>query len=353
MPKPWMVQPPVIRLAIRLAIGSAIGSAIGLGGSAAAQTIDDPPEVIEQAEHDLPRVRPEAAPIAPTPDATTTPPKPGLTGGHQWLDAEAGRINAPARLPEGYVVVERPGRVLTAPSGHRVFVIDKGARQPGEGPMLLLPSRTLSRMDASLQGAPDVGVVISGLVYDYAGRNYLLATNFKLMTAPAPIPAPVKSSTTEPSVEAMTSPNATSASTTDDPEIAELFAELDDGRSGVPNIAPPPPTLAQDNPLQPNRAATADIGLIPDGTPSPADAGAPRPPRHRRMGHPLHNDLDLGTTDADRPHRHASCLLLERMEKVALDEGDGVESLVSGRVYPTATANTLPTIYQRPPGRSH
>ena len=317
-------------------------------GPALAQTIEDPPEEIEQAERELPRVRPQADAIAPTPAATTSPPKPGLTGGQQWLDAEAGRITPPARLPEGYVVVERPGRVLSAPSGHRVFVIDKDVRNPGEGPMLLLPNRTLSRMDASLLGAPGVGVVVSGLVYDYAGRNYLLATNFRLMTLRTPEQAASEPEQAAAAVNPAKTPPA-NASASDDPEIAELFAELDDARSGAPNIVPPPPAPVRDNLLERGQAASADIGLIPDGTPITRRRG-----RLVRLGGGawairFDNDLDLGSDEPDRPLTVLPCGLLERMEKVALDEGDGVELLVSGRVYTYGERRyLLPTIYQRP-----
>lgn len=330
MPKP---RTSPTALALALALGATSGWA---------QTIADEPEEIEQAERELPRVRPPAEPLAPTPAPTTSAPAPGLTGGERWLDAEAGRIEPPARLPEGFVAVERPGHVLTAPSGHRVFVIDKDRREPGEGPMLLLPCRTLSRMDASLQGAPGVGVVVSGLVYDYAGRNYLLPTNFHLMAMRGPAPQ-------APAAEPAGSSEPASASATDDPEIAELFAELDDTRSGAPNIVPPPPAARADNPLEPDAAPSAEVGLIPDGTPITRRRGRLVRLAGGEWAIRFDNDLDLGTSGVDAPLTVMPCLLLERMEQLALNQGDGLELLVSGRVYTYGERRyLLPTIYQRP-----
>lgn len=322
-------------LALALALGAPVGWA---------QTIADEPETIEQAERELPRVRPPAEPIAPTPAPTTNAPMPGLTGGDRWLDAEAGRIDPPARLPEGFVVVERPGHVLMAPSGHRVFVIDKDRREPGEGPMLLLPCRTLSRMDASLQGAPGVGAVVSGLVYDYAGRNYLLPTSFHLMAMHDAEPE----TPPEPAVEPEPT-GAASASAADDPEIAELFAELDDARSGTPNIVPPPPVVEANNALEPDATPSAGVGLIPDGTPITRRRGRLVRLTGGEWAIRFDNDLDLGASDVDTPLTVMPCLLLERMEKLAFDRGDGLELLVSGRVYSYGERRyLLPTIYQRP-----
>jgi hypothetical protein len=81
---------------------------------------------------------------------------------------------------EGEFFNLRRGRVGPEPNGSWRVVFDAGADGAHDDPpMSLMPCQTLSRLE-SLARASDEGVTvtISGRVYVFEGRNYLLPTLF-------------------------------------------------------------------------------------------------------------------------------------------------------------------------------
>ncbi len=99
---------------------------------------------------------------------------------------EHGNAIAPAKprlLPDGYRLVDRPGR-LAQVSDYWVFSFESRGRGTPEMPIRLLPNRLLEDMEEfSAGGTKDIVFVVSGQVTEYRGVNYLLIQ--KLLTRPS------------------------------------------------------------------------------------------------------------------------------------------------------------------------
>ncbi|MCK6456462.1 MAG: hypothetical protein L6Q92_08030 [Phycisphaerae bacterium] len=77
-------------------------------------------------------------------------------------------------LPDGYRLVDRPGR-LQREGDFWVFAFESRSTQAAEPPMRLLPNRMLEDMEiASAGGTRSIVFLISGEVTEYHGVNYLL-----------------------------------------------------------------------------------------------------------------------------------------------------------------------------------
>ncbi|TVQ63200.1 MAG: hypothetical protein EA378_02605 [Phycisphaerales bacterium] len=126
------------------------------------------------ADRVAPTTRPGAAPRPVLrPDLSEIP------GLEETLGVPRGRL-----MPEATFLVRRQGTLLKAPSGERVFVfLDAPEDRPGQTvplrPMVMIPCATLERMERYATG--DAGLeyfTVSGEVFLYRGRNYLLPTAF-------------------------------------------------------------------------------------------------------------------------------------------------------------------------------
>ncbi|HVP11521.1 MAG TPA: hypothetical protein VMV94_10080 [Phycisphaerae bacterium] len=92
-----------------------------------------------------------------------------------------GPVN-PKLMPDGYRIVDRPGR-LTREGDYWIFSFESRGRGETELPIRLLPNRLLEDMEmASSAGSKEVVFVVSGEVTEYHGVNYLLIQ--KLLTRP-------------------------------------------------------------------------------------------------------------------------------------------------------------------------
>ncbi len=317
----------------------------------AQETTEESRSRIEEAERVMPRERPPAEPVSPSVEPEVRTPRPGLTGGHAWPDEPSDDDSPVAkRLPEGTTLIRRPGQVLTLPTGHRVFVADERDRRSGEGPMLIFPSRVLASLDASLAGSPAAPVVLSGYVYEYDGRNYLLPTAFSRDTLPPrPEPEPVSESISESLGNEPSGANEIQiASAFDDPDVASLLDELDS--SPAIRAVAPPAVQRPDTDAGESSVVTSTEAYVADGTPitrrrarlvrGPGGAWAFR----------FDNDFDTARNPLlDQPMTVLPCRLLQRLESLAMTRGEGIELIVSGRVYTYGQRSyILPTIYQRP-----
>lgn len=89
---------------------------------------------------------------------------------------------APRLFPDGYRIVDRPGR-LTREGDYYVFAFESRGRGEPELPIRLLPNRLLEDMEiVSAGGTKPVVFQISGELTEYHGVNYLLVQ--KLLTRP-------------------------------------------------------------------------------------------------------------------------------------------------------------------------
>lgn len=306
----------------------------GLAGPASAQAVN---ERLEEADRVLPSVVREERVVMPTSEQAAEPVSPGLTGGNPWDDAAA----PPARLPEGTFLLERPGRLVPAPADRTVFVPDESARMPGEGPMLILPNAALDRLEISTAGE-NPPVRVSGEVYVYNGRRYLLISSFEIGAVPAPVepgdePAPKSAEEVpdgaddEPTLESLM----------EQPDVRGLLEELE-------TEAPAPARIDRDavTPASPESASPGQTVPAPDGTPV-----------FRRRGRLVRaaGGAWLFVFDNDTDDRLAAasltvlpCRLLERIEHEAETRGDSAEVILSGRVYVhRGQAYLLPTMMTR------
>lgn len=121
-------------------------------------------DVLRQFERD----RPKARPLLPG-------SRPGTNVVRDTIVDDDPR-RTPARLPEGYFLVDRAGRV-TKEGPWFVFNFT-GDNNPGatpDPPMRLLPNRMLERMIRESKGSTSsVEFIVSGEVTDFMGENHLL-----------------------------------------------------------------------------------------------------------------------------------------------------------------------------------
>lgn len=134
-----------------------------------------------------------AAVEAPSQPATPPPADPSVQDLMRMLEDGAGRAVPPptpvdadptARRPpvgvargEGTVLVSKRARLVRLPGAGGQFgaTIDNDTNSPAELPMVLLPCRALERLEAvaSWRGE-DTAFLLSGRVYTYDGRNFVL-----------------------------------------------------------------------------------------------------------------------------------------------------------------------------------
>jgi hypothetical protein len=121
-------------------------------------------DVLKQFEQDRPKARPLL---------------PGSRPGTEVVRDSIGDDDArrtPARLPEGYFLVDRAGR-LTREGPWFVFnfIGDNNPASTPDPPMRLLPNRMLERMIRESKGSTSsVEFIVSGEVTDFMGENHLL-----------------------------------------------------------------------------------------------------------------------------------------------------------------------------------
>lgn len=127
--------------------------------------------------------RPDDAPPRPV----ILPSQPGQTVRRKEVDPSAIPPNAvapvtPKLYPDGYRIVDRPGR-LAREGDYYVFAFESRGRGEPELPIRLLPNRLLEDMEiVTAGGTRPVVFLISGELTEYHGVNYLLVQ--KLLTRP-------------------------------------------------------------------------------------------------------------------------------------------------------------------------
>ncbi|MBL8990810.1 MAG: hypothetical protein JNJ48_04430, partial [Phycisphaerae bacterium] len=84
-------------------------------------------------------------------------------------------------LREGAFLTGRRGRMVRADDGHWVFAFDNSTSSRAEPAMILLPCLTMAAMEKVAERAGDASTMtISGQVFVYKGRNYLLPTSWQV-----------------------------------------------------------------------------------------------------------------------------------------------------------------------------
>jgi hypothetical protein len=120
------------------------------------------------------------------PRPVVSPARPGLTVRKevQSSDLPPNAIvpPSPKLLPDGYRIVDRPGR-LTREGDYYTFTFESRSQGTPELPIRLLPNRLLEDMEITSEaGSKPVVFLVSGELTEYHGVNYLLLQ--KLLTKP-------------------------------------------------------------------------------------------------------------------------------------------------------------------------
>lgn len=299
------------------------------------------------AERVVPRVPGDVQAFSPKASSGTQPVRPGLTGGSDWAELIDSR--PPPRddriRPERTFINQIRGTVHVGPNGMRLFApTDKEEAQRLPGALLLLPCVTLERFDEFvIRDAGSAPVLISGQLFLYNGRNYLLPGRI----GPAWEETPeAESEDTNPAVGG-TGAAAEAAQTTNDPadgltgdkEIDSLIGELE--RRPVYRRMP----------SNRGRGETSDRGAQAEGETASTETYISQ--RRGRVVRETDGTWSF-IPDSDDPEAGAvsmtllPCRLLEAIERLTLTQGDRATFLLSGRVLLYhGTHYLLPTLFQR------
>jgi len=126
------------------------------------------PVTAEDILKEFQKERPVAEPLLPRPQAGETDISSPLT---TELQSKSG-----ARLPDGYMLVDRTGRLSREGEWWVIsFLSDNHPQTAPEPPMKLLPNRMLERMVRESESSnTTVEFIVSGETTDFLGENYLL-----------------------------------------------------------------------------------------------------------------------------------------------------------------------------------
>ena len=326
-----------------------ISCAAGTSLSMAQSTDQSPgnPQQVKEALSILPRVGTNQTPVMPTKPAVSLAVQPGLTHGQDWLKVLHETLEEPiepSTLAEGAYLLSRLGTIVNGPSGLFIFVPDKSQREPGEGPVLMMPCRTLEQLESEWSGQR---VVVSGEIFSYHNRNQFLISDYALVKARTHTQATETFTATDPTEADPIEPSNTIE---DDPDVRDLLNELefqtqptDEHRSATHKDLETPiiQTAQRKQATLPDASAGIEEGTL----------------ILRRPARMIRNNSGAWTIvfDTDQPNDQNAialivepCRMLMRMETIAMNEGDAGKLLVSGRVYTyKGSAYLLPTLMQR------
>lgn len=224
---------------------------------------------------------------------------------------------------EGAVLPERPGLVRQTPYGEWAFVFmgDDGQAKA----MVLLPCRQLERLVESVGELESPAVRLTGALTVYDRVNYLLPTNYAVITAPVVAPAEAEQGEDEQGVDPLSRI---------DPELRRIAEELESGRTRARSLQAPvvsPPATRE--------AANGETRTQGEAVERDAFQEGDRLVRRRAR---LERQRGLWTLrfdqDTDGPGMESPLLVLPNSSLRAMEQsvnryGDQVAFEVSGTVY--------------------
>lgn len=250
------------------------------------------------------------------------------TGSILWTDAQT-------LMPEGTFLVRRAGEVVRLRTGGLAFLpsaTEDGSLEPA---IALLPSESYSRLE-TLLGEEDrsLWVALTGEVFKYRGRNFVLPAVFAMTEAPIPemaapeadvpiesapeadLPEPETAPETEPENQPATQPD-----TRIDDLVRELEAQRQE-RRGIDTTFPEEPA-ASAAPAGPRVEGRMLLG---------------RRARMVRTGAggwaiSIDNDADAGSSELPALLRLHPGSMVEQMERQAERRGDGWSFEISGSLH--------------------
>ena len=239
------------------------------------------PNAISQSASTPPAVTGKPAPRGPGLTVPLVPAnaRPDLRRGRRLLypsrqGARAGgtsitrttNANEPASplLPEGYRIAGRTGGV----GQEGIWWVFNGSGIRGEPPLTrlrLLPSRSLAQIEAAAKRpGSERAFVLSGLITEYRGRNYLLPSEAQLSRTPASrgqsvVTPKVRGAAAKPSGGPAAGPSRPV------PAASAVLQQLAREQIAVPTPLPPPDTGGVPTSVSKNNPRRSNASL-PDGT---------------------------------------------------------------------------------------
>ncbi|MBL9002514.1 MAG: hypothetical protein JNK25_15400 [Phycisphaerae bacterium] len=287
------------------------------------------------------RRRPENVPPV-EPNQTPAPQR--SVPSYRVPDASANAAALPAARvnPEGTLLRDLRGTLAISEQGDVILVPLSDSNSPL---FVLLPSQRVAQMTAARAASgPQTRFLISGQVFVYRDREFLLPSVFAVDRDPA----------TPPDAPASSQPIQTPATDPSDPRVEDLMRDLESHRLGQRRLTPagvevPGPTQAGTKPTPEGAPSQVDPTLRPEGTLLVSRRGrlVRLPSANGRLAFVIDNDPD---SPAGKPLILQPCHLLERMEALASARGEDISFRVSGRITVFEGRNyLLPTFQQAIP----
>ena len=284
----------------------------------------------------------DAPPSPPTGEAAEIKALPGL---------ESSAKKVPALLREGTFLTRAAGVVREDSKRHEwTFTPDAADRSGLRREFILLPNEPLGEAVRTARLAPSpIGFEVSGEVFIYRGRNYLLPSLMTPFVIPSEAPPTANAAKVQPKADATTKP----AAPVDEEAIAnELERKLAERIDRLPKAPVTPPSQAPAN-------AAADVASPAAGNEAASSKMAPMRGDTRiqsRRGQLLRDNATGGwrfvfdgqLPDGGEPSMPVlPCLALERVETMVRQSDvslplvvTGTTTVFEGRVY------LLPTIFR-------
>lgn len=259
--------------------------------------------------------------------------------------------------PEGTFLSKRSGKLVKASTGDVVFVPSRDAKGRGEAPMVVLPTQTLARLEAAPSVFAETStVVLSGEVYVYFDRQYILPTVYsvdrQIADAPATQAKTPESASGGGKGPDAGSPGAKPTGLAADPAVADLIQDLETkrGSAKAPDVstsqavAPANATGASGDAKAPETGAKVADSVTTEGS----VLFNKRARLTRVASGPLMVAFDGDSTSAaPAPMVLLRCRMAQKLDELAASRGDDLVVQVSGRVFVYGGRNyLLPTLAQ-------
>lgn len=287
---------------------------------------------------------------------------------------------------EGMFLTARPGGLLRVSTGDWVFVPQQSAQGIELRPMVLLPSQTLTRLASGAQTVlGQAAGVVSGQVFVYRGREYLLPTAYRIIApeeinrTPTSLPSDAPADKQTPAsggkqanAEADEARGAASVTGTEspsqlqpipkdlasDPSVEELVRDLEarktQPRSLTPRVSAPDRKASPGTPTTPEAEPKAGVGertagndmaveTLPEGKLITSMRGRVARTGEGELAFFRDGDSDSPTGG---PMVLLPCQTLQSLEDLTAWRGESLILEVSGRVFEFENRRyLLPTLF--------
>ena len=155
----------------------AVAGALGLQQQPGSDPADTIKKMEEQRrkENPTPASPPSVAPAPVTPPAAT-PPRPSAPGADAVVESATTEMRL---LRENTFITQRRGRMTRSMTSEWVFTMDSDGKGKSEPALVLMPCMNLQNMEKTVERAGEgASFTVSGTVYVYKGRNYLLPSMY-------------------------------------------------------------------------------------------------------------------------------------------------------------------------------